>query len=115
MIVTVEEFRSLHPTNLSDSTLSMIIEGVESFIVRFTNNDFVSRITGEKEYPMDVRIGAIQLANWEISGRNKVGISSETISRHSVSYDSSVSSSSSSKGYPGSLLGFLYPYLKARF
>lgn len=115
MIVTVEEFKALHPTTLPDSTLSMIIEGVESFVVQYTNNDFVNRNTGEVDYPVAVKIGAIHLANWEIEGRNKVGVSSETISRHSVSYDSSAFSGSSSKGYPGSLLGFLYPWMKARF
>ena len=56
----------------------------------------------------------------EIYVRNKgkaceaVGIQSETISRHSVTYFN-MDGDNSSMGYPKSLLGFLNPYIKARF
>lgn len=66
------------------------------------------------EYPIDVKMGVINLMRWEITTRNKVGIKSETISRHSVTYYDQ-DSNNQVMGYPVSLLGFLEPYKKARF
>jgi hypothetical protein len=66
------------------------------------------------EYPMDVVFGAVNLMKWELENRDKVGIQSETISRHSVTYFN-MDGDNSSMGYPKSLLGFLMPYKKARF
>lgn len=66
------------------------------------------------EYPMDVVFGAVNLMKWELENRDKVGIQSETISRHSVTYFN-MDGDNSSMGYPKSLLGFLVPYRKARF
>lgn len=65
------------------------------------------------EYPLDVQQGIIELMKWEVNNREKVGIKSETLSRHSVTYyDMDVSQV---RGYPASLLGFLESYKKARF
>ena len=66
------------------------------------------------EYPMDVVFGAINMMKWDLENREKVGIQSETISRHSVTYFN-MDGDNSSMGYPKSLLGFLVPYKKARF
>lgn len=65
-------------------------------------------------YPMDVQMGAINMLKWDIENRNKVGVQSETISRHSVTYFN-MDGNNSSIGYPVSLVGFLKPYIKARF
>lgn len=65
-------------------------------------------------YPMDVKIGAVNMLKWDIENRDKVGIQSETISRHSVTYFN-MDGDNSSMGYPKSLIGFLKPYIKARF
>lgn len=65
-------------------------------------------------YPMDVKLGAVNLLKWEESNRDKVGVKEETISRHSVTYFD-MDSGNSVMGYPKSLLGFLLPYKKARF
>lgn len=65
-------------------------------------------------YPPDVKMGVANLLKWEIDNRDKVGVASETISRHSVTYFD-MSSANSLMGYPSSLLGFLRPYMKARF
>lgn len=65
-------------------------------------------------YPADVQQGAINLLKWDIENRDKVGIASETISRHSVSYFN-MDGENSKMGYPNSLIGFLKPYKKARF
>ena len=66
------------------------------------------------EYPADVQEGVINLLAWEIKNRKKVGIKSETLSRHSVTYFD-LDANNQVMGYPVSLLGFLKPYKKARF
>ena len=65
-------------------------------------------------YPFDVKIGVVNLLKWESENRDKLGISSETISRHSVTY-ANVDGENTIMGYPKFLFGFLNPYMKARF
>ena len=65
-------------------------------------------------YPSDLLSGAINMIKWDMSNRDKVGIQSETISRHSVTYYN-MDSDNAVMGYPRSLLGFLKPYMRARF
>ena len=66
------------------------------------------------EYPADVKLGIINLLKWDFGNRDKVGIKSETISRHSVTYFD-LDHLNQVMGYPVSLLGFLDSYKKARF
>jgi len=66
------------------------------------------------KYPADVVEGVINLLTWEVENRQKVGIKTETISRHSVTYYEQ-DANNQVMGYPVSLLGFLQPYIKARF
>ena len=65
-------------------------------------------------YPLDVKMGVANVLKWENENRDKLGISSETISRHSVTY-ANVDGENSIMGYPKVLFGFLTPYMKARF
>ena len=65
------------------------------------------------KYPQDVKMGAVNLMKWELAQREKAGIASETISRHSVTYYD-MSEDNSIMGFPKSLMGFLRPYRKAR-
>lgn len=65
-------------------------------------------------YPSDVRAGVANMIRWELDNRDKVGIASETISRHAVTYFN-MDGDNSMLGYPKSLCGFLRPYMKARF
>lgn len=65
-------------------------------------------------YPHDVKMGVVNLLKWENTNRDKVGIASETLSRHSVTYFD-MNGENSLLGYPKSMLGFLMPYMKARF
>ena len=58
--------------------------------------------------------GVLQMLQWDFNMRSKVGIKSETLSRHSVSYYD-MDAGNSQNGYPRALLGFLEPYYKARF
>lgn len=66
------------------------------------------------EYPFDVKMGVVEMMKWNISKRDKVGIQSESISRHSVSYFN-MDGDNSTIGFPKSLVGYLKPYMKARF
>lgn len=66
------------------------------------------------KYPADVKMGVVNLIKWDIDKRSKVGVQSETLSRHSVTYFN-MDGDNSVMGYPKSLLGFLKPYIKARF
>ena len=66
------------------------------------------------EYPVDVVMGVVNMLKWDLENRDKVGIQSEPISRHSVTYFN-MDGDNSTMGYPKSLLGFLKPYMKARF
>lgn len=65
------------------------------------------------KYPQDVKMGAVNLMKWELAQREKAGIASETISRHSVTYYD-MSEGNTVMGFPKSLMGFLRPYKKAR-
>lgn len=66
------------------------------------------------KYPQDVKMGVVNLMKWELDKRDKAGIQSETISRHSVTY-SNMDGDNAVMGFPKSLMGFLKPYMKARF
>lgn len=66
------------------------------------------------KYPTDIVMGVVNLMKWDENNREKVGVSSETISRHSVTYFN-MDGDNSIMGYPKSLMGFLKPYMKARF
>lgn len=65
-------------------------------------------------YPADVKQGVARMLQWQLDNGDKVGVQSETISRHSVTYFN-MDGDNSSMGFPKSLLGFLKPYKKARF
>lgn len=114
MLMTVAELRQFVNTDETDEALEFRIQALESFICKFTNNSFQNRETGVVEFPPDVKMGAINLLKWDFTMRDKVGVASETISRHSVSY-SGVSGSDSIGGYPAALTGFLLRYMRARF
>lgn len=66
------------------------------------------------KYPMDVKMGVVNLMKWELDNREKVGVASESISRHSVTYVDQTGENTV-MGYPVALMGFLKPYRKARF
>lgn len=64
------------------------------------------------EYPEDVKMGVVNMIKWDL--KKKVGVQSETISRHSVTYFN-MDGDNSTIGYPKSLLGFLKHYKRPRF
>lgn len=65
-------------------------------------------------YPADVKLGVVRMLQWQLDNGDKVGIQSETVSRHSVTYFN-MDGDNSAMGFPKSLLGFLRPYKRARF
>lgn len=64
-------------------------------------------------YPQAIKLGVTKLLQYNARMDDKVGIASESISRHSVSYQAQ--GSDSIGGYPSNLMSFLKPYMKARF
>lgn len=91
-------------TEISDDTISLDKD-------LFDNGyNMVTKI----EYPKAIVQGVINLMKWDVNSRDKVGIQSESISRHSVTYFNQ-DGGNSTVGYPTSLLGFLEPFKKARF
>jgi len=115
MIITVEELKQHVDTALEDQALEAMLQALELSIHGYTNNNFV-RVLAKNNgaYPMDVKMGVINLMKWELNNRDKVGVASESISRHSVTYFD-MTGDNSSMGYPKALLGFLKPYRRARF
>lgn len=92
------------------------IKGIDDGFIELDTNllDEAQVLVTKVEYPMDVKMGVVNMLKWDLENRDKVGIQSETISRHSVTYFN-MDGDNSTMGFPKSLLGFLQPYKKARF
>lgn len=71
------------------------------------DNNLVTKI----KYPPDVIQCAVDLYKWKQTMGDKVGVKSETLSRHSVTYEDSVTLF---MGYPVGILNGLNLYKKAR-
>lgn len=82
-----------------------------AFMVNEKTYDEDDLIVTKIEYPADVVNCCADLLEWAVSFAGKVGIKSETLSRHSVTYEDSATMF---MGYPASLLGCLKPYRKCR-
>lgn len=65
-------------------------------------------------YPKEIKLGACGMLEYDLTKRDKIGIASETISRHSISY-SNLDASNTVMSYPAAVVGFLRQYKKARF
>lgn len=76
--------------------------------------DSIRNLFTKVVYPAAVQDGVLNLLKWEYNNRDKVGLKSETIGRHSVSYYDQ-DGSNQIMGYPISLLGFLEPYMLPSF
>lgn len=123
MIMTVEELRREIITEKDDQALEARLQALESSIKGYTNNNF-KRVLEKNggEYPPDVKIGVIELMRYDLrssseigaSSRAKIGVSSETISRHSVTYESA-KPEDFEMCYPKTMLGFLSQYMCAQF
>ena len=114
MIMTVDELKKFIQTDKEDQVLEAMLQALELSIKGYTNNDFKRHLTNTGEYPKDVKMGVVNLMKWELTNRDKVGVASETISRHSVTYFN-MDAGNAVMGFPVSLMGFLKPYKRARF
>ena len=93
-----------------------VVTELDTNIVRVDRSMFQTtyNLVTKVQYPADVVQGVINLMKWEQTNRDKVGIKSETLSRYSVAYYDQ-DANNQVMGYPVSLMGFLKPYMKARF
>lgn len=115
MIMTVDELRTFIETDETDAVLAVRLEAAENMIKGYTNNNFNRYRVGDSiAYPAVVRLGVVNLIKWDMDNRDKVGIASESLSRHSVTY-ADMSAANTIAGYPAAMMGFLKPYMKARF
>lgn len=92
-----------------------VIEDIDNGYITFDkpiNNEYSITIT-KISYPADILEGAIELLDWSVNGQEKLFVSSESISRHSVSYRN-FNDSEMVYGYPKMLMGFCNPYKKMR-
>lgn len=113
-------FRAGDTLQITDSDLMpdmlVTVESVDGNTVTVTEDimDESGVVITKVKYPQDVKMGVVNLMKWELDNREKVGVASESISRHSVTYFN-MDGDNSIMGYPKSLMGFLRPYKKARF
>ena len=92
------------------------IKTIEDKFIELDNTlyDEAEMLVTKVEYPIDIKMGVIEMIKWDLEHENKKGVQSETISRHSVTYFN-MDGDNSTLGYPKSIVGFLKPYMKARF
>lgn len=86
----------------------------DSFIVNEKTRDEAGVFVTLVEYPDDVKMGVLELLKYDMASREKANVQSESISRHSVTYQT-MDANNSSGGYPLHLLGFVKRHMRARF
>lgn len=65
------------------------------------------------EYPKDILEGSLSMLKWNLDNADKIGIASESLSRHSVTYFN-MDKTNTVSGYPISIMGFCTPYMRAK-
>lgn len=115
-----------HPFIRVDDTIQISESNVNDglYVITEIGDDFIRvdselfpvdhNLVTKVEYPVDVQQGVIKMLQWEVESMNRIGIKSETLSRHSVTYFDQ-DKNNQVMGFPVSLLGFLETYKKARF
>jgi hypothetical protein len=99
---------------MQDELVTVTAIGDSSITVSGELSDESGVVVTKVKYPMDVKMGIVNLMKWELDNREKVGVASESISRHTVEYVDQTGDNTV-MGYPVALMGFLKPYRKARF
>lgn len=82
-----------------------------TFTVEEAVKDEADVLVTKIAYPADVIDCCVNLMEWEVNNRGKVGIKSETLSRHSVTYEDSAALF---RGYPKGILSAVSHYRKVR-
>lgn len=116
MILRVDELRRYIQSDAEDFVLEGWLKALETAIKGYTNNNFI-RVLEQNggEYPMDIKMGVVNLIKWDMNRRDNLGVTYEAISRHSVSYGDVNARDSTTMGYPWAMVAFLKPYMRARF
>lgn len=115
LIVEDSSYFKVNDTIMINSNLCVITEMIgHTITINYEVLPEKDCLVTKIEYPMDVVIGIVNMMKWDLENRAKVGIQSETISRHSVTYFN-MDGDNSLIGYPKSLVGFLKPHMRARF
>ena len=99
---------------MPDELVTVVTVADGSVTVNENLTDESGVVVTKVKYPTDVKMGVVNLMKWELDNREKVGVASESISRHSVTYVDQTGDNTV-MGYPVALMGFLKPYRKARF
>ena len=94
-------------------TVDSKVEDADGLVIKGRLYDEADVLVTKVEYPADVKQGVIDIMDWKLRNSDKAGISAETISRYSVTYDRT--SMNTKLGVPSELVGFLKPYMKAKF
>lgn len=116
MIMTAAEIRQYITTQEEDQALELRLQALEASIRKYTNNTF-KRVLEENggEWPPDIKMGVVKLIKYDMrNAPEKAGIASETLSRHAVTYETRTAENTA-MDYPLALMGFLKPYMRARF
>ena len=100
-------------SDLNDGLYTVTVSTIDTISFSEELVDEKEVLLTKVEYPLDVVDCAFNLLEWEVNNRAKVGIQSETLSRHSVTYFAQ-DANNQVMGYPVSLLGCLKAYRKAR-
>lgn len=100
-------------TSLNKGLYTIISAEACTFTVKEAVIDEKDVLVTKVHYPENVVECALNLLEWEVKNRSKVGIQSETLSRHSVTYFN-MDGDNSVMGYPKSLLSVLRAYRKVR-
>lgn len=101
-------------SDLNAGLVNVIAVDGETVTVEESLYDESGVVITKVAYPADVKQGVVNMLKWQLDNGDKVGVQSETISRHSVTYFDQ-SAANTVMGFPVSLLGFLQPYKRARF
>ena len=114
LLFNVGDTVQISESELNEGLFTVASVSDDTFTVEEDIVDEVDILVTKVEYPADVVECALNLLEWEINNRAKVGIQSETLSRHSVTYFN-MDGANQVMGFPASLLGCLKAYKKARF
>lgn len=96
----------------NDGLFTVTEDGDTTFMVEEDTRDEDDVLVTKIVYPADVVNCCVELLEWSVNYGGKVGIKSETLSRHSVSYEDSATLF---MGYPIGILNGLKLHKKVRF
>ena len=109
---SVDDTVQVSESRLNKGLFTVSVESDDTtFMVSEDTHDEDDVLVTKVEYPADVVNCCVELMEWAVNFAGKVGIKSETLSRHSVTYEDSATMF---MGYPAALLGCLKPYRKCR-